>query len=186
MAIGNISNGETGSSVRGKLNQVVDRVNFDSGWAQYSDGQYTAGNPFVVTAGTTVAIPNNSASTITSQLPTGSSGFYNGTRFTPDASGDAYNIRLSFTAFSSANNGAFALELDISAAGDGSNIITRTPTRMLTGAGSGNARLYSQDYPVYALGTFLANGALPRVDAVTGDLTMYNISFVIFKTHSAR
>jgi hypothetical protein len=186
MTISSISDGELGSSVRTKLNALVTHANNNTGWASYADTTYTSGSPFVVSVGTTVSLPNNAATTIVSQLPTGSTGLYDGTRITPDASGDSYDVRMSFQGFSSVNEGAFALSLDISAAGDGSITIASAPVRMVRGSGAGNVQLYTVAIPVFTLGTFLTNGGLIRIEAVDGNITVYDISYVLIKNHAAR
>lgn len=50
--------------------------------------------PFVVNEGVFTALPNNKGSVIESQLPDGTTTLYNGSRMTPDASGDGYILRV--------------------------------------------------------------------------------------------
>lgn len=154
-----------------------------SGWAQYSDTQYTSGSPFTVTQGNTVALPINAGGSITSHLPSGVTALYNGTRITPENIGDFYTVRVNFNGYSSANNGAFSINIDISSAGDGSNVIASEPTRMIRGAGSGNVQVYTTNMTCFSLGTFVANGGLVRVTAVDGDLTLYGATLVISRIH---
>lgn len=182
--IGSIFNGEAGSSVRAKLNAIISRGNTNTGWAQYRDTQYTEGSPFVVFQGQTLSLPNNAGQSIETQLPEGSTGFYNGTRLTPDANGDSYGFRVSFTVSCSVVNGAFATSLDISAAGDGSFEIYSRASSTLRGANNPQDYVFSTD--IYTLDTFLANGGLPRFEAIAGDCSIYNINYNIFKQHAAR
>ena len=154
-----------------------------SGWAQYQDTQYTQGSPLVVSQGDTVAMPINGISNITSHLPEGVSSLYDGTRITPDLVGDFYDIRVNFTGFASISNGGFAIDIDISAAGDGSNVIASYPVRMIRGSGAGNTQIYTINVPVFSLGTFVANGGLIRFTAVDGNITLYNATLVIARVH---
>lgn len=181
--IGNIINGETGASVRGKLNELIAATN-SQGWANYTDTSRTSANPVDVVEGATVNIINDGLNSITAYLPQGSAGFYNGTRITPDASGDTYSVRIALQAYTSSNSGAFNISMDISAAGDGSNTITSKPVRMVRGTGVGNVQLYTIDFPIFALGTFLSNGAVIRLESLTGTTSYYGVSYVIVKTNT--
>ena len=184
MAIVQVNNGDTGLVARGKINETITHANTNTGWAQYADTQYTDLSPFIISEGVTSNLPNNAGTSITSQLPVGSSGLYNGTRMTPDANGDSYGVRVSFTAENSSVNGAFALSMDISAAGDGSFTIFTRSSSTLRGANNPQDYVFSTD--IYTLNTFLANGGLLKVEAIAGDLSLYNINYNIFKQHSAR
>jgi len=155
-----------------------------SGWAQYNDTQYTLANPFIVNQGVTTNLPNNGLSVITSQLPVGSSGLYDGSRVKADASGDAYAIRTNFKIKSSSQTGAFELRMDISAAGDGSIIIFDRNTSL--SKGSNTEQSYSTTNLIYTLETFFANGGLIKFASLAGISSIYDISYVITKVHAAR
>lgn len=152
-----------------------------TGWAQYQDTQYTQGSPFTVAQGVTSPLPINGINSITTHLPEGVTSLYNGTRITPDLVGDFYDVRVSFRGSASINNGGFTIDIDISAAGDGSNIVASCPVRMLSGSGS--ERVYTVNVPVYSLNTFVANGGLIRVSAENGNITLYNATLVIARVH---
>lgn len=184
MAIVQVNNGDTGLVARGRINETIDHANTNTGWAQYLDTQYTEASPLVVTQGTTVNLPNNALSVIETQLPTDSAGFYDGTRITPDANGDSYAVRTGFKIKSSSQTGAFALDLDISALGDGSILVFERNTSLTKGANTEQA--YSTTNLVYTLGTFLANGGLTRFTSVAGTSSVYDITYVISKVHGAR
>ena len=160
-------------------------VNAGTGWAQYGDTQYTNLSPFVITSGTEVNIPNNAGSNIVNHLPPNVSSLYNGTDILAQNSGDGYIWRLAFTGFSSAAQGEYAVKMDISAARDGSGIILATPVKMLKGSGSGNASIYSMEFDGYSLSTFIANGARFRIESISGNLSMYNITYFIKRDHRA-
>lgn len=154
-----------------------------SGWAQYQDTQYTQGSPLVVSQGSTVTMPINGISNITSHLPEGVDSLYNGTRITPASVGDFYDIRVNFTGFASVANGGFIIDIDISTAGDGSNVVASCPVRMIRGSGSGNAQIYTVNVPVFSLNTFVANGGLIRFTALDGNMSIYNATLVIARVH---
>lgn len=86
-----------------------------TGWAQYSDGQYTSGSPLNVVQGDTVTLTNNAASTITSQLPLGVTSWWNNStnKFTPSNVGDAYEVRIDFKASTNNVSGYGSILLDI-------------------------------------------------------------------------
>lgn len=95
-------------------------------------------------------------------------------------------LRVNFTAFTSINNGGFSLKIDISETGDGSIIIGNLPVRTIRGSGSGNALPYSIDIPFYCLSTFLSNGGHVLLEASDGNISIYDISFVLFKIHGGQ
>lgn len=157
-----------------------------TGWAQYKDNQYTSGSPLVVSASSTTTIDNNSASTITSHLPTGVVSFYDNTssRITPESVGDAYLLRIDFTAYTSSPSGLAKIKIDI---GDGitPNVIVERGFTFPKGTGSGNAQDYSTTTMLYSLSTFLANGALIQIESLTGTTSIYDVNFVITRVHKA-
>lgn len=149
------------------------------GWILYGDDQYTSGSPLVVTAGTTVNLPNNAATTITSSAPLGTS-FYNGTKITPDNVGDAFTISLRVTVESSINEGALAITLDI---GDGitPNVIIGDSRRLVRGSGTPQNVVF--DFTVFSLATFVANGGQLKFEAVAGNLSVYDINMMVQRTY---
>ena len=66
-------------------------------------------------------------------LPFGATTFFTGGRMTPQSKGDTYSCRIGFCAASSNINGALNVEMDISAAGDSSNVIAKEHVRMIIG-----------------------------------------------------
>ena len=154
----------------------------NTGWELYEDTQYTEISPFEIDEGVAVALPNNGLSSDVSQAPTVNA-LYDGTRMTPNDLGDSYVLRISIAVATTSNNGTFSLSLDISALGDGSITIASTAIRTARGTGINNAQLYSIAIPIFTLGTFMANGGLFRFESITGDSSLYDISFLIQKTH---
>lgn len=155
-------------------------ISSSGGYGVYGDTQYTS-TPLVVSNGTTVKLSNNAGSVI-EELPAGSDGFYDGSVITPDALGDAYIVRLGFEAASSINQGAFNVAVDISAAGDGSIVISGDPERMIRG--SNTYQRYSISLPIFCRETFITNGGHVLFSAVDGNISVRNISFFIVKLYS--
>jgi lysophospholipase L1-like esterase len=154
-----------------------------TGWASYVDNAYTSGSPFVVTAGNTDTLENNAATSITNQLPLGVTAFYNATtkKITPARDGDWYNCIIRFKAKTTANNDYFTIYCDV----DGTvNEVYEETIPMVKGAG--NEHLYTLKMIVYSGSTFVANGGTMKITAASGDLSIYDISYSICRTHRAR
>lgn len=187
MALINIPTSGLWSSIAGALNSMFADLFGRTGWGSYIDTQYTSSNPFVVTAGTTVTLPNNAGAGITSQLPTDvPSGFYDGARIQGANVGDFYTLRVTIEAFSSVNEGSFAIGLDISAAGDNSDVIAGLAVRTVRGSGSANVQTYSLALPYFTFSTFVANGGRLTIESINGNTSIYDISYLIERTHKAR
>lgn len=159
----------------------------DTGFCVYNGNDYTEGSPLVVPNGVTLPLANNGeASQILSQCPKGGPLYDPATnRITPNASGDALTMRVSFKAFTTSNNGGFSVAWDISAAGDGSILIASKPVRMLRGTGAGNTAIYTVDINLFALDTFLQNGGTVLIIGEDGTTSIYEVSYLLTKTHSA-
>lgn len=154
-----------------------------TGWAFYTDTQYTEVSPQVVNQGVTTQLLNNSGSVIKSHIPAGVTDFYNGNRLTPQNVGDFYDLRVGFKAKTSVNNGGFALYFDISAAGDGSNIIVGRSEGMIRGANQEHT--YSYSTLVFSSNTFVANGAILLFESIDGNTRIYETTYLISRTHNA-
>jgi len=153
-----------------------------TGWAQYTDGQYTSGSPLNVAAGDTATLFNNAASTITSDLPIGTDSLWNRTDSTIIGKyvGDAYTIRIDFTAESSSNDGYFDLGIDI---GGTQNFILQDT--YLFPKGQNAPHKYSVTHSIYTLDTFIANGGKIKIIGGVGTTEIYDVNFVITRTHAS-
>ena len=161
-------------------------VDSSTGWAQYKDNQYTSGSPLVIAAGDTAVITiNNGGGVINSQLPLGVDSLWDSfnNKIIPQASGDAYLIRIDFTTFTNNNNGLANLLLDI---GGSQGVIVKRLINFPRGTGIGNSRDYSSTTLIYTLGTFFANGGQLKVTSITGTTSIYDINLVISKIHRSR
>lgn len=158
-------------------------IDAGTGWGNYADTQYTELSPFVVNSGTVSNLPNNKGSVIETYLPEGVTTLYDGTRVAPEGIGDGYELRVGFKAKSSSNSGSFALRLDISAAGDGSNIILERSATFLKGTNT--EQKFSFTSGLFSLGTFVSNGGLLQFQSITGNSSIYEVSFLIKRDHRA-
>lgn len=155
-----------------------------TGWAQYADTEYTASNPFIVSAGSILNLPNNSLSTITSNLPSDINSFYdnNTGKIIGNNVGDALMLRVSFKCFTDNNNGFAEVSLDI---GGTVGSVLELPINFPRGTGSGNVRPYTSTNLIYTLDTFVQNGGEVLIEGVRGTTTIYDIVYVIERTHKA-
>jgi hypothetical protein len=156
----------------------------DTGWAQYSDSVYSAGSPLVINQGNSATLTNNANATITSQLPVDITALWDSSnnKITPKNSGDGYTLRVDFMAFTSVTEGYAVINLDI---GGSQGVIQSIPVQFPRGSGSGNTRSFSDTVMFYSLGTFVANGGTLTVEAVRGNISIYDIRFVISRFHKA-
>lgn len=155
-----------------------------TGWAYYADDEYTSGSPYVIAEDDTATIPINAATTIDTYLPFGVTSFWSvaDSTVTPQFAGDDYAISLRFKCTASANNAGVIMYLDI---GGSQGIILSDSRRLLRGAGSTENRINFELTP-YALQTFKDNGGKIRIEAVGGDLSLYDMGIKISKISSAQ
>ena len=155
------------------------------GWALYSDTNFTPLNKFVITAGDTVTLPNNGASTITSQLPLGVDSLFSpaDTAFITTGVGNAYMIRLSFQTSNSNGNGYFTAIFDI---GGASFVIPITARTFEYPKGAGVTHSYSTTNLVYSLGTYATNGLKVKIISGVGNTSIWNISGMVHQLYRGR
>lgn len=160
-------------------NNLIDIYN-KTGWAQYNDTVYTLASPFVINSGVTSILPNNAGSNITTYLPSNVTAFYNQatTKITPQNVGDYYGINIRFKAKNTNVSGVFDIGLDI---GGSLGVIFKETFLFAKGAG------VEQDFNIlisgYSLNTFVANGGIPKITSITGNTSIYDISYQISRTH---
>ena len=98
--------------------------------------------------------------------------------FQPVKDGDAYQIRIDFTAESDSNNDDCQFLVDIGGTPDiiiGRRIVVDTAPKR-----------FSVSFNIVSLSTFVANGGQFRIAEGTGNLEIWDIGFLIQKTHHAR
>ena len=181
MAQINIPNSGLWSSIAASLNSNFDERYNSTGWAFYSDTQYTDLSPFTVNQGVTSSAPNNKGTVIETQLPAGVTTFYDGSVITPENANDFYNIGIRFACTSSVQEGAIAVKLDI---GGSQGVISSESRRLARGAGSTNT--FEINFSVFTGSTFIANGGTVQFESITGNTDFWFISYLISRTHLAR
>ena len=132
-------------------------VGTGGGWATYQDSIYTEGarQTISATTRTSYAVNGLGATTNTDYLRTVGAGIWDGVTLQPFAVGEAYSLRIDFSAApTQVGDGYLELELDI---GSGSeiNILER---RLSFSKGSGVTHNFSAGFPIFCLGTFNTNG----------------------------
>ncbi|QGJ84364.1 hypothetical protein [Pseudoalteromonas phage XCL1123] len=150
-----------------------------TGHGYYSSSSGTVSTPIVTTQGNKVGL-NFDNVLFEDYLPSGANTFFTGGRMTPQSKGDTYSCRIGFHAASSNNNGAFSVEMEISAAGDGSDVIAKKPVRMISG--NNEFEVYTTDLDMFARDNFLANGGLISLEAVDGNISIYDLTLLVTKT----
>lgn len=154
----------------------------ESGWAAYNDTQYTVGSPLSISSGTTVTLPNNSGTSVKTQLPIGVTDFYNSatSKITPANNGDYYQISVLFKAKSTVSNDYFDISIDVG--GAIGQIFKQT---LVLVKGANTEQSFKYEVGAYAAATFLANGGLVKITSVNGTLSVYDIIFQVNRTHKA-
>lgn len=167
---------QSGGSTDDAIRTVAKGV---TGHGYYSSTTGTVGTPIVTAAGNKTSLNFDNA-VFEDYLPYGATTLFTGGRVSPQAVGDTYSCRISFFASSTVSNGAFSLEMDISAAGDGSDVIAKKPVRMIRG--SNQFELYTVDLDMFSRDTFLANGGLIKLEAVDGNISIHTLNLLVTKT----
>lgn len=150
-----------------------------TGHAFYGSTTGTQASPIVISQGSTQVI-NFDTVIYEDYLPDGATTFFTGGRVTPQSVGDTYQIGIRFYAASSVNDGGFSLNIDISAAGDGSILVSQKSERMIRG--NNQFEYYTIDLNVFSRDTFVANGGLINLEAVDGNISIYDATLFIVKT----
>lgn len=163
---------------------ALEATNVNTGWAIYSDTEYTEGSPLVINSGQTVQLTNNAGTVIDSQLPNGVTSFYNNVsdRVLGINSGDAYSVRISFKAKTNNNNGYAEIDFNIGASTGETVILTRDVNFP---RGSGVERAFTSTNLVYSFPTYVENGCAFEFRGITGNTSIYDISFMIARLHNA-
>lgn len=167
---------QTGGSTAEQIKEFAKQL---TGHAFYGSTTGTQAVPIIINQGNTQSL-NFDAVIYEDYLPEGATTFFTGGRFAPQAVGDTYKIGVRFYAASSIGNGGFSVNIDISATGDGSNLVGQKPVRMLRG--SNEFDYYTVDLSVFSRDVFIANGGLINVRAVDGNISIYEPTLFIVKT----
>jgi hypothetical protein len=157
----------------------------NTGWAQYSDTQYTSANPLVITQGNTGTISlDGLTGTVKTQMPSNTTDLFDvsTSKITPIKSGDGYCLSLGFNASTNNNSGDFDIFLDI-----GGSFTKFKAENKTFPKGSGVVRPFMYNISAFYAGdTFLANGGFIKVTSNTGTTSLFDFDLQIHKTHDAR
>lgn len=184
--IGTVANDGTGDTLRVSFDKVND--NFDeaynfTGWEQIKDTAYTSGSPLVINTGVVGKILNNGGAIVNTQIPSDVTTFWNTTTNKIKAfnNGDAYTLSLRFKASMNVANGI--ADIDINIGGALNKISSET---ILFSKGSGVVQSFDIDLSYFTGTTFIANEGIIEVTPVNGNISIYDIVLVFFRTHKAR
>lgn len=184
--VGTIPNDGTGDPLRDamiKSNNNFNEIYDFTGWAVYNDTQYTTGSPFLVTAGApSQALPNNALSKIETQLPTDVTTFYDGTVIT-GRNGDGIMIMMEFQCRPTTNSSDVRLKTSIDIGGLIGEIY---PFEFNLGKGIGVEHFFLKSTLAYTLDTWESNGGTVMIEAFNSNIEVYNIRYLITRTHKAR
>lgn len=176
-----VSNGVTTTAP--SQDATYDFVTNQTGWAQYSDNVYTVGSPLVINSGVTTALTNNGATSIITQLPTGVTGWVNTStgKITPQNDGDFYDVEIRFKAKSSSPSGRIKVDLNI---GGAMGIIREQRVEVADGVGI--EQFIAVPMMVFSGSTFVANGGTVSITSLVGNTSIYDITYVVNRTHKAK
>lgn len=174
-------------TIANSLNTMFSELFGRTGWADYTDTQYTSASPLTLVADTITNLPNNAGTTVDSQKPTDITTFYDGTVIT-GRNGDDIVITVDMK-IKPTQVGTTSAEVWFDITGG-----TGTPTalanlykRLITFPKGVNVeRPFSFSVEGYTLGTWETNGAVVKIISNDGTSDVYDIRYVIKRTHKAR
>lgn len=158
-----------------RLNEAIKDY---GGYGFYSNTNHTQGSPLVISQGSTQPLDFNNV--IRDKMPSGFTSLFSNGRIISEAIDLTYSYRIGFYAASSNSNGAFSIAVDISAAGDGSNVVAGDGRRMIKG--SNDYQFYTIPLPAFSAETYVANGGLVRFTAVDGNISLCGLQLLVIKT----
>jgi hypothetical protein len=168
---------------REKINDNFTEVYNSTGWARYLDDTYTSGSPLSIAQGVRATLTNNAVNKLDTQLPNDATTFFDEItqKIIAINDGDAYALSIRFKAKMDVLNGYFDVDLDI---GGTQGIISQESLIFTRGANT--EQRFDIDMVVFSGSTFVANGGTLSITPQNGEMEIYDISFVIVRTHRAR
>ena len=161
---------------------VENSISDYTGWADYVDGTYTSANPFSIAASTKITLPNAANTIRDSQKPIDITEFYNSTNSTiVGRDGDGLNIVIEFKAKPTTNQ-ITRLTVAIDIGGVIGEIYIRD---FVLAKGQNVEHYYLSSFNTYTLATWEANGGTVKIIS-TADTDIYDIRYVLTRTHKAR
>lgn len=157
-------------------------VNLYTGWGSYGDTTYTEGSPLTIIDGATaVDLPNDKGTAIESQKPSDITTFYDGTIIT-GREGDGINLTIDFKCKPTTGAANPRLTVAIDIGGGIPELYTRD---FVLAKGSGVEHNYLSSFNAYTLDTWEANGGTLKISANNDNIEVYDIRYVITRTHKA-
>lgn len=153
-----------------------------TGWAYYTDSQYTSSSPRTVAAGarTQVTVDRLAPRTDNTNAPEGGADMWDATnRIVPIAANDAYLVSLRFKASTAAVDPPM---LEVDADVGGTVGVVAKDVRPLARAEGGVNEL-SVEFSVFADANMVANGATLNVTPVGDAVDLWDFSVMIVRLH---
>lgn len=164
-------------------NNIGIRNTSDTGFARYLDGTYTSGSPLTVNSGVTATFTNNAVNTLSTQMPSDMTMMFNPAtqKIIAKNDGDVYLLSIRFKAKINIINGYFDIKLDI---GGTQGIISQESIVFTRDANT--EQTFDVDLTLFSGSTFVANGGTLQINPKNGNMQVYDISFVLVRTHKAQ
>jgi hypothetical protein len=179
MAKQTIPNTGLWSSIASLLNSNFTNAEDGTGWAQYSDTQYTEIAPFSLTGNTDTILPNDGLSVFDPEKPSDITTMYDGNVIT-GRQGDGMGITIDFqTVPTSASTTFIEVWLDIGAGEQLYKRIVSFPK------GTGVNRPINFTVMGYTYAQWEANGATVYVRS-NGSADLFGMRYVLTRTHKAK
>lgn len=164
-------------------NNIGIRNTSDTGFARYLDTTYTLASPLTVNSGVTATFTNNANNILSTQLPSDMTMMFNPAtqKVIAKNDGDVYLLSLRFKAKINIINGYFDIKLDI---GGTQGVISQESVVFTRDANT--EQTFDIDLTLFSGSTFVANGGVLQINPRNGNMQIYDISFVIVRTHKAQ
>lgn len=184
--LGTVTNDGTGTTLKAGGDMINDNFNevySFTGWEQITDSTYTSGSPLVILSGVTGKILTGTVTKIQTQLPTGVTTFWDETtdKLLAVNNGDAFTLSLRFKSKMNVANGLTDVAINI---GGALNKISNET--VVFSKGSGVEQKFDVDLSYFTGTTFIANGGIIEILPLNGDISIYDIVLVIFRTHKGQ
>lgn len=153
-----------------------------TGWASYTDTQYTDVAPLLVSGNTDTQLPNNAGASVETELPLDrQNGLYDSTnQIILGQAGDALMLTLEFITDRVSASGDYTVDVWLDIGGS----VGRLFERSIQKKGSGPENV-SVTTGAFNLATWQANGASVNIRS-TVNINVYGILYRIFRIHKGR
>lgn len=158
------------------------RTGYDGGWMYFSDATHTVSNKQAITADTLTLWTNDGlAADSTADFRRGLPlDVWSGNTIRPQATGETYEINLTFRASKSSSNATF-VEIDVGIGADYSNIIARDRRSLTKGSGVTDFVFFNGS--LFVTAPFGVHGARFFINP-SEDIEIWDKALFIQRTHS--